>query len=506
MKQAHELLASVGLARFGDYYPAQLSGGQQQRVAIARSLAMDPEIMLFDEPTSALDPEKVGEVLAVMKQLAKKGMTMVVVTHEMGFAREVADSLIFMDDGYVIERGDAREVLTNPQGTPHPGLPRTGALTMDGKLAVIGLGSIGSMALWQASRLTGSVTGFEAHAPAHARSAVGGDTRLFRMLYRGVPDFYPILERSRHALGRARSRDRTEHPHPLRRTLHRIRRWALHPGPAGNHPDQRRGPRNPQPRRDGRTLPAAQPPSDDIAVYDPHAGALRTDRAVTAAVAAAQANGATVHSNTPIDSITETADGVLITSGDKSWTFENVIVASGGWSQRLMPDYLKAATQTKRVFLTWFVARDASEFSPEKFPVFIRISGDRSMYGAPAVDGVTVKATLDGRGGPTPQADSVPRDLTSAEISETMETVTEFFPGLFPNIVRSDAFPDLFTSDGKPLLGHVNEGSKIYLATGFSGQGFKMATGYGEIAAHEALGKRNFDGLDFARPRRFKSS
>ncbi|MEV7134324.1 amino acid ABC transporter ATP-binding protein [Arthrobacter sp. NPDC093128] len=115
MKQAHELLASVGLARFGDYYPAQLSGGQQQRVAIARSLAMDPEIMLFDEPTSALDPEKVGEVLAVMKQLAKKGMTMVVVTHEMGFAREVADSLIFMDDGYVVERGDAREVLSNPK-------------------------------------------------------------------------------------------------------------------------------------------------------------------------------------------------------------------------------------------------------------------------------------------------------------------------------------------------------------------------------------------------------
>ena len=115
IKQAHELLASVGLAGFGDYYPAQLSGGQQQRVAIARSLAMDPEIMLFDEPTSALDPEKVGEVLAVMKQLAKKGMTMVVVTHEMGFAREVADTLVFMDDGYIVERGDAREVLSNPK-------------------------------------------------------------------------------------------------------------------------------------------------------------------------------------------------------------------------------------------------------------------------------------------------------------------------------------------------------------------------------------------------------
>ena len=114
-KQAQELLTSVGLGAFGDRYPAELSGGQQQRVAIARSLAMDPEIILFDEPTSALDPEKVGEVLAVMKELAKKGMTMVVVTHEMGFAREVADSLIFMDEGNVVERGDAREILTNPK-------------------------------------------------------------------------------------------------------------------------------------------------------------------------------------------------------------------------------------------------------------------------------------------------------------------------------------------------------------------------------------------------------
>jgi polar amino acid transport system ATP-binding protein len=114
-QRAQELLASVGLSGFGDHYPAQLSGGQQQRVAIARSLAMDPQIMLFDEPTSALDPEKVGEVLAVMKDLAQKGMTMLVVTHEMGFAREVADSLLLMDEGSIVERGDAREVLANPK-------------------------------------------------------------------------------------------------------------------------------------------------------------------------------------------------------------------------------------------------------------------------------------------------------------------------------------------------------------------------------------------------------
>jgi polar amino acid transport system ATP-binding protein len=110
-----ELLERVGLGDKFDSYPAHLSGGQQQRVAIARALAMEPKLMLFDEPTSALDPELVGEVLDVMKELAKSGMTMIVVTHEMGFAREVADSLVFMDGGVVVEAGDPRDVLTNPQ-------------------------------------------------------------------------------------------------------------------------------------------------------------------------------------------------------------------------------------------------------------------------------------------------------------------------------------------------------------------------------------------------------
>ncbi len=110
-----QLLAQVGLSEKAQAYPAQLSGGQQQRVAIARALAMDPKLMLFDEPTSALDPELVGEVLDVMKELARGGMTMIVVTHEMGFAREVADSLVFMDAGVVVEAGDPGRVLSNPE-------------------------------------------------------------------------------------------------------------------------------------------------------------------------------------------------------------------------------------------------------------------------------------------------------------------------------------------------------------------------------------------------------
>jgi len=117
-QEAHDLaieeLKRVGMAERMNHYPAELSGGQQQRVAIARALAMKPEIMLFDEPTSALDPELVGEVLNVMRNLAKDGMTMIVVTHEIGFAREVADQVVFMDDGMVVECGTA-DIIDNPQ-------------------------------------------------------------------------------------------------------------------------------------------------------------------------------------------------------------------------------------------------------------------------------------------------------------------------------------------------------------------------------------------------------
>jgi polar amino acid transport system ATP-binding protein len=114
-EQGRRLLAQVGLEGREASYPRQLSGGQQQRVAIARALAMEPNLMLFDEPTSALDPELVGDVLDVMRDLAQSGMTMFVVTHEMGFAREVGDKLVFMDDGVVVESGTPRDVIDNPQ-------------------------------------------------------------------------------------------------------------------------------------------------------------------------------------------------------------------------------------------------------------------------------------------------------------------------------------------------------------------------------------------------------
>ncbi len=381
---------------------------------------------------------------------------------------------------------------------------------MDARLAVIGLGSIGSMALWQASRLSDSVVGFETATPAHGRSAVGGDTRLFRMIYLGRPEYYPIIERSRGLWAELEAETGqqdiltptgglsigTANGSYINSLLEATRVTG-----AEHHVLSREEMAERYPQHNLRP--------DDCAVYDPHAGVLRTDRAVSAAVAAAEANGATVLQNTPVDSITESEDGVVVTSGDRTWTFEKVIVASGGWSRRLMPDHLKAVPDTHRIVLTWFIAQDGTQFSPENFPAFSRWYEDRSLYGAPAVDGVTVKASVDGpvagRTRATPDPDAVPRELTREEVEKVTDTVTEFFPGLTPTIVRSDAFPDLFTEDRHPLLGWLDENSRVYCATGFSGKGFKMATGYGHIAAHEALGKQTIEGLNFVRPDRFKT-
>jgi sarcosine oxidase len=373
----------------------------------------------------------------------------------------------------------------------------------DGQLAVIGVGSIGSMALWQASQLSRSVVGFEAESPGHSRSAVGGDTRLFRMTYRGEKNYYPILQRSRDlwreleaessqsiltqcgglSIGSPdesyvpqllESIQRTGAPHEILDQAQMAQRYPQH--------NLREG---------------------ECAVFDPQAGFLRTDRAVLSALDVAQSNGATIMRHTAVEEIREVGDGVIVSSGTSSWTFDRVIVAGGGWSTSLLPNGLRRWVRPRRSYLTWFAARDAAQFVPERFPIFIRISGDRSLYGAPTVDSVTVKATLDGRSSATADAASVQRELTPEEIAETADTVAEFLPGLIPDIVRSDAYPDLFTDDEAALLGTVSSNPRVYYATGFSGSGFKMSSAFGAMAAREALGGFEEPGFEFLRPDRF---
>jgi len=381
----------------------------------------------------------------------------------------------------------------------------------DGELAVIGLGTAGSMALWQAAKLSGGggVVGFEARTPAHGRSAVGGDSRLFRMTFREQHDLSPLLQSSLSLWRELESDSGQEiltqcgglsigdrHGY-VEAILRNVRETGA-----------------PHTVLDAAALRARYPQhrvsDDDAAVLDPRAGFLRTERAVLSAVAAAESHGAQVLASTPVDALHEDAHGVRVVSGSASWTFERVIVAAGGWSRHLLPTAVADAVEPYRNFLTWFLAREPASYTPDRFPIFIRIQERLSMYGAPSLDGATVKATLDGRGGPASNPEDLDRELTDAEVAESELTVREFLPGLVPSIVRSDSYPDLFTADRRPLIGTVPGRPRTYVATGFSGAGFKIASGVGSLIARRALGyptRPDLEGtLRFADPGRFAST
>jgi sarcosine oxidase len=374
----------------------------------------------------------------------------------------------------------------------------------DGQLAVIGLGTVGSMALWQASQQSRSVVGFEAATPAHPRSAVGGDTRLFRMTYRGEGTYYPLLQAAQRLW-------RSLEQQSGREILHQCGGLSIgeidgHYIPALLESIKRTGaPHEILDRAEmERRYPQHLLATGECGILDPQAGFLRTDRAVLSAVDAAVDNGANVLGATPVRVIRETSSGVHISSDDATWTFDRVIVASGSGSRALLPEAIRSRVEPYRIFLTWFPAREPEQFAPERFPIFIRITGRRSLYGAPTIDGATVKATLDGRGAPTLDPATMDRALSEAEIAESQETVSAFLPGLIPAIVRSDTYPDLYTADDAALMGHLPGSERLYLATGFSGTGFKLASAFGAIAATEALGGRSgIDGLEFLRPGRF---
>jgi sarcosine oxidase len=382
----------------------------------------------------------------------------------------------------------------------------------DGNLAVIGLGSAGSMALWQAAKLSGSssggVVGFEARTPAHSRSAVGGDSRLFRTTFREQHDLYPLLESS-FRLWRELESDSGQE------ILNQCGGLSIgHSGYIGAILRNVRETGAPHTVLDATTLRARFPQhrvgDDDAAVFDPRAGFLRTDRAVLSAVAAAENHGAQVLTSTSVDTLHEDAHGVRVVSGSSSWTFDRVILAAGGWSRHLLPTPVAGAVTPHRIFLTWFPARDPASYTPDRFPIFIRIQDRLSMYGAPSLDGSTVKATLDGRGTPASTPHDVARELTDAEVAESELTIREFLPGLVPSIVRSDSYPDLYTTDRRPLIGTVPGRPRTLLATGLSGAGFKIASGVGSLIARRALGYGTHSGLEgtlqFADPGRFAAA
>jgi sarcosine oxidase len=223
---------------------------------------------------------------------------------------------------------------------------------------------------------------------------------------------------------------------------------------------------------------------------------------VLSALDRARDQGASVVTGTRITSIEETDECVRISDGDATWSVERLVVACGAWAAPLLPAPLQDKVYPARILLTWFQARNPEEFAPDVFPVFVRISRGTSMYGAPSIDGVSVKASLDGRSRPTGDPSNMLRTLLPEEAAEVRQTVTSYLPGLIPYVVRADTYPDLYTADGAPLLGFAPGSSRIVLATAGSGAGFKMSSGYGSIAASLAADPEKAQSPSFTDPAR----
>ncbi len=373
----------------------------------------------------------------------------------------------------------------------------------DAQIGVIGVGSVGSMAMWQASRRGSSVLGFEAATPAHPRSAVGGDSRLFRMTYRGTDPYYPILVRSRLLWGELEEESGKEILNRCGGLSIGHRDGSYIPALLESIRACGAGYRILDHAEMAQRYPQHDLDPDEIAVWDEQAGFLKTDTAVLAALRRAEDEGADVVTDCRVLSIEETDDLVRIRDEDRTWTVDRLIVTGGAWAAPLLPEALRSQVYPARVLLTWFQVDDPGDFAPEVFPIFIRIARGTSMYGAPTIDGVTIKASLDGRATPADDPSNLLRVPRPEEMSEVRATAASYFPGVIPYVVRADTYPDLYTTDSAPLLGFAPGSERIVLATGFSGAGFKMCTGYGAIAADLACDPSHASAPAFTDPARF---
>jgi sarcosine oxidase len=372
----------------------------------------------------------------------------------------------------------------------------------DAKVAVIGTGTMGSMALWRLSQRTSHVIGFDAQHPGSDRTGVGGDTRLFRFAYREGAFYSELLalsERLFHELNAAGvaalqqygglSIGAAEGDY-ITELLSSVRASGVEHELLDHDELTRRYPQH-------ALLP------DDVGIFDPRSGVIRTDEAVLGAVRLATAQGATVATGETVLELIHHADAVEVVTDAGSYRVQKVVLTAGAWSTALLPAAVGTALTPRRVALTWFPARDPAQYTPERFPIFVRESGGVHLFGAPSIDGGTVKVSGmfadDGVADPS----RLERSLSSIELAIAHRSVDRFLPGLVPACVRADTYPDLYTPDKHPIVGYLPGSRRLYVATGFSGRGFKMAAGIGEVIARELLGEAPGVDIEFARPERF---
>lgn len=366
---------------------------------------------------------------------------------------------------------------------------------------------MGSMALWQLARAGVQAIGFEQWTPGHDQSAAGGESRIFRTAYQEGAEYVPLLLRSYDLWGELETESGFDLFTPtgclmigplehedLRRVLHSAEAYGVPHKVLDAGQLARRYPQL-------RFLPG------DSAILDERAGVVRPEFAVVAASRAAQALGAAVVSGVRVQSVSPSASGVVVRTSDRDYEVGQAILAPGPWLHRLVPE-LAPYVRPQREVLTWYPARQPSDYTPARFPVFVRYGRDPHVFGMPTLDGGSVKVGLWPQEGELPSGDpdALDRRVELPSLAPTNEAVARYLPGLTPTPVRVSVYMDAYTTDNHGLVGRLPGVENVWVLGGFSGHGFKLAPVIGELAAQ--LVQRGETELSIAHlaPKRFLSA
>lgn len=367
-------------------------------------------------------------------------------------------------------------------------------------VGVVGTGSIGSMVLWRLAVRGIAATGFDRYSPGHDRGAAGGESRIFRVAYKEGPEYVPLLREARDMWQEldATSPHRLFHGggfvtvgaegEPRMETIRAsARAHGLTIEELGAADAARRVPEHPL--RAGESM-----------IFDPAGGLIRPELAVMAAASHAQRLGADVRSYAKVERIVEDATGVTVETAAGAERFDQVVVTTGPWvSDGLLPEGLPL--QPRELTATWFPRRDDDTFVLGRTPTAVRL-GEPGFSCFPAVDGAGVKVIAHGAFGDIDDPEHLPRTADVSAVQRASRFVEEALPGVFPSPIRVATYSDAYTPDDHPMLGRLAPDSRVILAVGFSGHGFKMAPAFGEALAAMVTGESK-PALDFMRPGRF---
>lgn len=371
------------------------------------------------------------------------------------------------------------------------------------KVAVIGLGTMGSMAIWQLAKEGVDVTGFEQFGIGHDRSAVGGESRLFRTAYREGAEYVPLLRRSRElwseleqesdtrllsligglTIGKADSEN-------VANVLKCIKDFGIeHVSYDVNEATE--------------LFPQHRFNSDDAVILDKESGYLRPELSVVTAVNQAKKHGAKIHRYKKIKQISRAEGGVTLSMDGESQTFDEVIVTTGPWAKELLPDY-KQFFQPRRIIMSWFVPENLGKFQNDNFPIFARTVGEHDFFGMPTLDQSMVKIALVKPFENIENPDCLENNIGVDKVTEQIEIISSYFNGICPDPVRLSAHMDAYSPDDHALVGRLPEHPEIILMSGYSGHGFKLAPVMGEIACDLIQRDTSRHHIDHLNPGRFR--